>query len=73
MEIAPGAVHLPQYLSVEDQRVLVDRCRALIDGPTPLHLVEKPTPGTGATLLVDVLTFARVLPGDFRADESVTI
>ncbi len=30
-------------------------CRELIDGPTPLHLIEKPTPGTGATLLVDML------------------
>lgn len=31
--------------------------RALIPGPTPLHLLEKPTPGTGASLLVDVLLF----------------
>ena len=30
--------------------------RLLIDGPTPLHLVESPTPGTGKGLLVDVLT-----------------
>ena len=29
--------------------------RLLIDGPTPLHLVESPTPGTGKGLLVDVL------------------
>jgi putative DNA primase/helicase len=29
--------------------------RDLIRGPTPLHLIEKPTPGTGATLLVHVL------------------
>lgn len=32
--------------------------RDLIDGPTPLHLFEKPSPGTGATLLVDMLAFA---------------
>ena len=25
--------------------------REMIDGPTPLYLIEKPTPGTGATLL----------------------
>lgn len=31
--------------------------RDLIDGATPLHLFEKPSPGTGATLLVDVLLF----------------
>ena len=29
--------------------------RAMIDGPTPLHLIEKPTPGTGATLMVDAI------------------
>jgi len=31
--------------------------RGLIDGPTPLHLIEKPTPGTGASLLADVLSY----------------
>jgi putative DNA primase/helicase len=31
--------------------------RDLIDGPTPLHLIEKPSPGTGAGLLSDVLTY----------------
>ncbi len=30
--------------------------RNLIPGPTPLHLFEKPEPGTGATLLVSVLS-----------------
>lgn len=30
--------------------------RALIHGPTPLHLIEKPMPGTGASLLADALT-----------------
>ncbi len=29
--------------------------RELIDGPTPLHLIEAPSPGTGKTLLADVL------------------
>ena len=29
--------------------------RSLIDGPTPLHLVDKPTPRTGAGLMVDAL------------------
>ena len=29
--------------------------RAMIDGSTPLHLIEKPTPGTGATLMVDAV------------------
>ena len=31
--------------------------RNLIDGQTPLHLIEKPAPGTGATLLTDVLSY----------------
>ena len=31
--------------------------RNLIEGPTPLTLIEKPTPGTGASLLATVLTF----------------
>lgn len=29
--------------------------RDLIDGPTPLHLIEKPTQGTGSGLLLEVL------------------
>ncbi len=35
--------------------LLLPFARDLIDGPTPLHLFEKPSPGTGATLLVDML------------------
>jgi putative DNA primase/helicase len=31
--------------------------RELIDGPTPLHLIEKPAPGTGAGLLADVVVY----------------
>ena len=38
MEIAPGAVHLPRYLSLGDQRALVDRCRALVDGEVPAYV-----------------------------------
>ena len=35
MEIAPGAFHLKGYLSLARQQVLVDACRALIDGEVP--------------------------------------
>jgi hypothetical protein len=35
--------------------LLLPFARNLIDGPTPLHLIEKPSPGTGATLLVDAI------------------
>jgi len=36
--------------------LLLPLARLLIDGPTPLHLIESPTPGTGKGLLVDALT-----------------
>jgi DNA oxidative demethylase len=35
VEIAPGAFHLPRYCSLEQQRLIVDQCRALMDGPVP--------------------------------------
>jgi len=35
--------------------LLLPFVRAMISGATPLHLIEKPSPGTGASLLVDVL------------------
>jgi hypothetical protein len=37
--------------------LLLPFVREMIDGPTPLHLVEKPTPGTGAGLLLDVVLY----------------
>lgn len=37
--------------------LLLPFARDLIDGPTPLHMIEKPAPGTGATLLIDMLAF----------------
>jgi putative DNA primase/helicase len=36
--------------------VLLHFARDLIDGPTPLHLFEAPTPGTGKGLLAEILT-----------------
>ncbi|MDP9472137.1 MAG: bifunctional DNA primase/polymerase, partial [Chloroflexota bacterium] len=36
--------------------LLLPLIRGLIAGPTPLHLIEKPTAGTGASLLADVVT-----------------
>ena len=41
--------------------LLLGFLRAMIDGPTPLHLIEKPTAGTGATLMVDAM--ATILTG----------
>ena len=36
--------------------VLLPFLRPAITGPTPLHLIHKPSPGTGATLLVNVIS-----------------
>ena len=38
MEIAPGAFHLPRYLSAEAKRRLLDHCRALLNGPVPAYV-----------------------------------
>lgn len=38
MELAPGAFHLKRYLSLDRQRELADRCRALIDGAVPAYV-----------------------------------
>ena len=38
MEVAPGAFHLPRALSLDRQRALVDRCRALVDGEVPAYV-----------------------------------
>jgi hypothetical protein len=37
--------------------LLLPFVRRLIGGPTPLHLIEKPSPGTGAGLLCEVLAY----------------
>ena len=36
--------------------LLLPFVRPMIAGPTPLHLIEKPAPGTGATLMVDAIS-----------------
>ena len=43
--------------------LLLPFVRLLIDGPTPLHLIESPTPGTGKGLLVDALSIPAVGEG----------
>jgi len=37
--------------------LLLHHARELITGPTPLHMIEAPSPGTGKGLLTDVLTY----------------
>jgi putative DNA primase/helicase len=34
--------------------------RDLIDGSTPLHLIDKPSPGTGASLLAEILIYPSI-------------
>jgi putative DNA primase/helicase len=36
--------------------ILLPFVRPMIDGPTPLHMIEKPTAGTGAGLMIDVIS-----------------
>lgn len=48
--------------------LLLPFARELIGGATPLHLFEKPMPGTGATLLVDMLSY----PATGRAIPTMT-
>src|SRR6059036_2607496 len=38
MEIAPGAFHFRRGLSLERQRAIADRCRALVDGAVPAYV-----------------------------------
>jgi alkylated DNA repair protein (DNA oxidative demethylase) len=41
-EIAPGAVHLPDWLSLEQQRELVEACRGWAVGPVPIRHTRMP-------------------------------
>lgn len=44
-EIAPGAVHVPQWLTLEQQRELVTACRAWATGPVPIRHTQLPRGG----------------------------
>ena len=56
MELGPGAFHLRCALPIDVQRALVDRCRALIDGPVPAYV---PTVRGGAKMHVRMLCLGR--------------
>ncbi|MFE9116852.1 alpha-ketoglutarate-dependent dioxygenase AlkB family protein [Streptomyces sp. NPDC007172] len=45
VEVAPGAVHVPGWLSVERQRELVAACREWARGPVPIRRTELPGGG----------------------------
>ncbi|MGR8008965.1 alpha-ketoglutarate-dependent dioxygenase AlkB family protein [Streptomyces hypolithicus] len=44
-EIAPGAVHVPGWLSVASQRELVEACREWARGPVPIRRTRLPNGG----------------------------
>jgi DNA oxidative demethylase len=56
MEIAPGAFHLKRHFSIEEQRALVERCRALVQGPVPAYV---PTVRGGGKMHVQMLCLGR--------------
>ncbi len=56
MIVAPGTFHFPRYLTLERQRVLVDECRALLDGATPGYV---PTVRGGGKMHVRMLCLGR--------------
>jgi len=56
VEIAPGAFHLPHYLSIDRQRALVEQCRALMDGPVPAYV---PVVRGGGKMQVRMLCLGR--------------
>ncbi|MDO9377215.1 MAG: alpha-ketoglutarate-dependent dioxygenase AlkB [Nocardioidaceae bacterium] len=44
-EVAPGAVHVPDWLDADEQRRLVEACRGWARGPSPMRAPR--TPGGG--------------------------
>lgn len=56
MEIAPGAFHLDRYLTLDDQRTMVEKCRALVDGDVPAYV---PIVRGGGSMHVRMLCLGR--------------
>ncbi|MGK2956766.1 MAG: alpha-ketoglutarate-dependent dioxygenase AlkB family protein [Solirubrobacterales bacterium] len=53
VEVAPGAVHVPDWLSVEEQRDLVAKCREWARGPVPMR---QPKVGRGGQMSVKMVS-----------------
>ena len=68
MEIAPGAFHLNRFLSLGDQRALVDQCRALVDGAVPAYV---PVVRGGGKMHVRMLCLGRHWNGKTYKYEAV--
>lgn len=56
VEVASGAFHLKRHLSLDQQRVLVDACRTLVDGEVPAYV---PTVRGGGKMHVRMLCLGR--------------
>lgn len=56
MEIFPGAVHLPGFLAIPEQRDLADVCRSIWRGSPPPYV---PTVRGGAKMRVEMLCLGR--------------
>jgi alkylated DNA repair protein (DNA oxidative demethylase) len=67
-EIAPGAFHLPRYLSLDRQGPLARRCRELADGPVPAYV---PIVRGGGKMHVRMLCLGRHWNGLTYAYESI--
>ena len=68
MEIASGAFHLSRYLTTDAQRLLVEQCRALVDGPVPAYV---PVVRGGGKMHVRMLCLGRHWNGRTYAYETV--
>src|SRR5918999_1978339 len=55
-DLGPGAVWLRRYLSIDEQRMLAERCRALMDGPAGGYV---PVVRGGGTMRVRMLCLGR--------------
>jgi alkylated DNA repair protein (DNA oxidative demethylase) len=56
MEIAPGAFHLDGHLTIDEQRTIVEHCRALVDGDVPAYV---PIVRGGGSMHVRMLCLGR--------------
>jgi alkylated DNA repair protein (DNA oxidative demethylase) len=68
MEVAAGALHLKRHLLLAQQRVLVDACRALVDGDVPAYV---PVVRGGGKMHVRMLCLGRHWNGmTYRYEEA---
>jgi DNA oxidative demethylase len=68
MEVAAGAFHLKRHLSLAEQRVFVDACRALVDGEVPGYV---PVVRGGGKMHVRMLCLGRHWNGrTYRYEET---